>query len=87
MDLYYFNHTEDTKYNPGEKQMDPATGNCSCERQGQNTDVSFTGWLSFQNQGSSIQMDWDWLRFIDLSFWQVKKMQTCLIFILVISPQ
>lgn len=59
MDLYYCNHTEDTCYNPGEKQMDLSPGDCSCERKGQDTDESFTKWLSFQNQGSSIQIDWD----------------------------
>lgn len=46
-------------YNTGEKQMDLSPGDCSCERKGQNTDESFTKWLSFQNQGSSIQIDWD----------------------------
>lgn len=59
MDLYYCNHREDTWYNPGEKQMDLGAGDCSCERKGQNTDGSFPGWLSCQNQGSSIQMYWD----------------------------
>lgn len=59
MDLYYCNHREDTWYNPGEKQMDLGAGDCLCERKGQNTDGSFPGWLSCQNQGSSIQMYWD----------------------------
>lgn len=67
--------------------MDLDTGDCSCEMKGQNTDGPFTGWLSFQNQGSSIQMDWESFRFIHQPLWQVKRMQTHLIFILVISPQ
>lgn len=56
MDLYYCNQTEDTWYNPKEKQMGLGTGDCSCKRKGQNTYAPSTGWLSFQNQCNYIQM-------------------------------
>lgn len=56
MDLYYCNQTEDTWYNPKEKQMGLGTVDCSCKRKGQNTYAPSTGWLSFQNQCNYIQM-------------------------------